>query len=275
MRPERKSQQLLGATRSKAKMNEYGVEEEHHINLTKDPSTLFTLAIGLLGDISAHLNTENKNEQYVKELRNNLQFSAHFFDAYLQTNLRTDMDTYVLMLGSASYYLCDLPGSSFVLVNRVNKDNLNLECSNLDILLVWLLIGDFSTYLEEMEGTYNIEMKEISMLISNFYNSGYDEREIYKVISLLRNKAYKYGTPRELLFADVISAVVKKRIENSSRKCLPSYSGIAVEEWEVILKNKSFIQEFWPAQINFLGEYNFDPKDIPLENKLRPLNIKS
>ncbi|EFZ1984437.1 DEAD/DEAH box helicase, partial [Shigella flexneri] len=248
MKPERQSIQLLGATRSKAKMNEYNVEEEYHINLTKDPSTLFTLAIGLLGDISAQLNSENTNEQHVKELRDNLQFSAHFFDAYLQANLRTDLDTYLLLLGSASYYLCDLPGSAFVLVNRVNKDNLNLECSNLDILLVWLLNGDFSTYLEAMEGTYNSEMQEISKLLSNFYDLGSDEQEIHQVISLLRNKAYQYGTPRELLFADVISAVVKKRIENSSRKCLPSYSGLDVEEWEAILKNKSFIQEFWPAQ---------------------------
>ncbi|MCQ6275873.1 DEAD/DEAH box helicase [Bacillus sp. V3B] len=248
MKPERQSRQLLGATRSKAKMNEYGVEEEYHINLSKDPSTLFTLAIGLLGDLSAHLNSENTNEEYVKELRDNLQFSAHFFDAYLQTNLRADLDNYVLLLGSASYYLCDLPGSSLVLVNRVNKDNLNLECSNLDTLLVWLLIGDFSTYLKVIEGTYKIEIQETSKLLSNFYDSGYAEPEIYKAIYFLRNKAYQYGTPRELLFADVISAVVKKRIENSSRKCLPRYSGLNVEDWGVTLRNKNFIQEFWPAQ---------------------------
>ncbi|MFF3024465.1 DEAD/DEAH box helicase [Gottfriedia sp. NPDC057948] len=248
MKPEKRSKQLLGATRSKAKMNEYGVEEKYHINLTNDPSNLFTLAIGLLGDISSHLNLEHTNEQYVNELRDNLQFSAHFFDAYLQTNLRSDLDTYVLLLGAASYYLCDLPGSAFVLVNRVNKDNLNLGCSNLDILLVWLLIGDYSRYLESAKGQFNSEIVEISKLLSNFYDSGYGEEEIDKVIDLLRDKAYQYGTPRELLFADVVSAVVKKRIENSSWKCLPKYSDLDVKRWEVILRNRSIIQEFWPAQ---------------------------
>lgn len=35
MRPEKKSQLLLGVTRSKAKMLEYGVPEEHHIKITQ------------------------------------------------------------------------------------------------------------------------------------------------------------------------------------------------------------------------------------------------
>ncbi|GAB3051722.1 DEAD/DEAH box helicase [Virgibacillus ainsalahensis] len=248
MKPEKQSKQLLGATRSKAKMNEYGVSEEYHIKLTRDPSMLFSLTIGLLGDLSAHLNSDNVDEQYVKELRDKLLFSAHFFDAYLQTNLRTDLDTYVLLLGSASYYLCDLPGSSSVLVNRVNKEDLNLGCSNLDVLLVWLLSGDFSSDLEMDEGTYKSEIQEISLLVSNFYDSGSKEQDIYEVISRLRNKTYQFGTSRELLFSDVISAVVRKRIENSTWKSLPGYSGLTSETWENILRNKNFIQEFWPAQ---------------------------
>ena len=47
MRPEKKSQLLLGVTRSKAKMLEYNVPEEHHITITQDPAKLFTISIGL------------------------------------------------------------------------------------------------------------------------------------------------------------------------------------------------------------------------------------
>ena len=49
MKPEEKSQLLLGVTRSKAKMLEYSVPEEHHIKITQDPGNLFTISIGLLG----------------------------------------------------------------------------------------------------------------------------------------------------------------------------------------------------------------------------------
>jgi POLQ-like helicase len=255
MKPEEKSKRLLGATRSKAKMIEYGVEEEYHIKLPKDPSNLFSLAIGLLGDISAHLNSEKIDENYLDQLRNDLQFSAHFFDAYLQSNLRTDMDKYILLLGSASYYLCDLPGSSFVLVSRINNEDIDLECSNLDSFLIWVLIGDFTYDFEEKKGMYNDEIQKISKLISYFFNSGLGEKEIRKEIQNFRYKVYQYGNARELLFADVISAVIIKKVENSSWNCLPYYTGIPIEEWKDILKNNNFIKEFWPAQ-HLLGRKN-------------------
>lgn len=70
MRPEKKSQLLLGVTRSKAKMLEYGVPEEHHIKITQDPAKLFTLSIGLLGDLAAALNlAATQKRDIVKALK--------------------------------------------------------------------------------------------------------------------------------------------------------------------------------------------------------------
>jgi len=110
MRPEKKSQLLLGVTRSKAKMLEYGVPEEHHIKITQDPAKLFTLSIGLLGDLAAAINREEPDPDSLAELKTNLLFSARFFDSYLQSKLNETLDPYLVLLGSASYYLCDLPG---------------------------------------------------------------------------------------------------------------------------------------------------------------------
>ena len=84
MRPEKKSQLLLGVTRSKAKMLEYNVPEEHHITITQDPAKLFTISIGLLGDLAATINREEPNSESLSELKYNLLFSAHFFFFYLQ-----------------------------------------------------------------------------------------------------------------------------------------------------------------------------------------------
>ena len=69
MRPEQKSQLLLGVTRSKAKMLEYGVPEEHHIKITQDPAKLFTLSIGLLGDLAAAINREEPDPNSLSELK--------------------------------------------------------------------------------------------------------------------------------------------------------------------------------------------------------------
>ncbi|MFA5598532.1 MAG: hypothetical protein WDA26_13300, partial [Pusillimonas sp.] len=84
MRPEQRSKTLLGVTRSKAKMLEYSVPEEHHIEIYQDPANLFTLSIGLLGDLAAEINRDALQSGALTELRNNLLFSARFFDAYLQ-----------------------------------------------------------------------------------------------------------------------------------------------------------------------------------------------
>ena len=57
MRPDRKSNHLLGVTRSKAKMIEYHVPEEYQeIDLSLHPNKLFTISIGLLGDLAATIN---------------------------------------------------------------------------------------------------------------------------------------------------------------------------------------------------------------------------
>jgi hypothetical protein len=86
-------------------LNEYIVPARYHIKILQDPAMLFTLAIGLLGDLAASTNSEDVEESYLNELRENLQFSARFFDAYLQSRLKEELDPYLLLLGAASYYL--------------------------------------------------------------------------------------------------------------------------------------------------------------------------
>src|SRR3954463_6613875 len=97
MKPESRSQSLLGVTRSKAKMYEYAVPAEHHINSPRDPSRLFTLAIGLLGDLCATINADGPDSSTVAELRQSLKFSAQFFDAFQQARVDNSLDPYVLL----------------------------------------------------------------------------------------------------------------------------------------------------------------------------------
>ena len=48
MKLERSSKVYLAITKSKAKMYEFGVDEEHHIKLTIEPQKLLLLTIGIL-----------------------------------------------------------------------------------------------------------------------------------------------------------------------------------------------------------------------------------
>ena len=253
MRPEQRSQLLLGVTRSKAKMLEYGVPAEHHIKITQDPAKLFTISIGMLGDLAAEINREELEPDAFTELRNNLLFSARFFDSYLQSKLNEALDPYLVLLGSASYYLCDLPGSASVLAKRIDGDCPDLDSDGLDDLLLWLLQADLGTFFDGAEGPFGGFIDGISKWILQFFENGTGEDNLLDLATKLREAVYEFGTPRQLLFGDVIVAVLRKKLENSAWKALPSYSGLPRDKWLHALQKESFIKELWPAQ-HLLGK---------------------
>lgn len=248
MRPEQKSQTLLGVTRSKAKMHEYGIPEKHHIKITQDPAKLFTLSIGILGDLAAETNRSDLQPEEFDELRQDLNFSSRFFDAYLQSKLNEALDPYLILLGSASYYLCDLPGSSIVLAKRISEDCPDLGGEGLDDLLLWLLQADPSTYFEGSEGPFSDYIDSISRWLLKFFDDGTGVDNLFDLSSRLRNAVYEAGTPRQLLLGDVIAAVLRKKLRNSIWNALPLYSGLSRDQWLHVLQKDSFMKELWPAQ---------------------------
>lgn len=253
MRPEQKSQLLLGVTRSKAKMLEYSVPEEHHIKITQDPAKLFTISIGLLGDLAAAINRDEPDPDTLSELRTNLLFSARFFDSYLQSKLNETLDPYLVLLGSASYYLCDLPGSASVLAKRIDGDCPDLDGDGLEVLLLWFLQADLRTYFDGADGPFGGYIDGILKWILQFFEDGNGEENLLDLATKLRTAVYEFGTPRQLLFGDVIAAVLRKKLENSAWKALPSYSGLPRDKWLHALQKDSFIKELWPAQ-HLLGK---------------------
>ncbi|HEY0921692.1 DEAD/DEAH box helicase [Rheinheimera pacifica] len=254
MRPEQKSQLLLGVTRSKAKMIEYRIPEEYHIKITQDPAKLFTLTIGLLGDLTAAINRGQQVYYSMAEQKNNLLFSARFFDSYLQSKLNEALDPYLALLCSASYYLCDLPGSSSVLAKRIYGGCPDLGADGLEDLLLWLLRSNFSEPIYHKGESYPQRIYHISRRVIEFFKTGSDQDDgILYHGTKLRSDVYKIGTPRQLLLGDVIAAVLRKKLENSAWLAIPLYSGLSRDKWLSVLRKDSFIKELWPAQ-HLLGK---------------------
>lgn len=252
MKPEQKSKQLLAVTRSKAKMHEYRIPEDHHIEIKRDPAKLFTLSIGLLGDLTAAINSEKFAPEDLNELQSNLLFSAQFFDAYVQSKLDETLDPYLILIGAASYYLCDQPGSASVLAKRIN-DCPNLGGEGLENLLLWLLQANHSTYFEGSKEPFGKYIDGISRFAFQFFENGSGEENFNSLATKLRANVYESGTARQLLFSDIIAAILRKKTQNSSWNALPLYSGISKEKWQYSLQKESFIKELWPAQ-HLLGQ---------------------
>lgn len=254
MRPDRKSNRLLGVTRSKAKMIEYHVPEEYQdIDLSLHPNKLFTISIGLLGDLASAINRGESDPDSLAELKKNLLFSARFFDSYLQSKLNETLDPYLVLLGSASYYMCDLPGSASVLAKRLDGNCPDIDGDGLEDLLLWLLQADLENYFDEAEGPFGEFIVGISEWIFQFFEDGNGEDNLLDLATKLRGAVYDFGTPRQLLLGDVIAAVLRKKLENSAWKALPSYSDLPRDKWLYALQKESFIKELWPAQ-HLLGK---------------------
>jgi len=249
MKPRQTAHTILSITRSKAKMYEYGVPEEHHIAVPRDPAKLFDLTIGILGDLVA--NDDEEATTTIEDNKNSLRFASYFFDAYLNSRLDESIDEYLLLLGSAAYFLCDLPGSSKVLIDRIDISNLDLDAQGLDKFVAWILRGDFDNTLAFEGSTYSFLIGSIQNILSEFRRSG-DPNNLSLLSSSLKDLAYDNGSPRELLLADIAHTLIKKRIEISVWNCLPKYSELELPAWRETMQHID-IKEMWPAQ-RLLGE---------------------
>lgn len=251
MKPDIDSLDILNITRSKAKMFEYNVDLNDHIKLQIDnhPSRLFDISIGILGDLAFLINETPFEGDELDSLDNStVQFSAQFFDSYLKARLNEEMNPYLLLVGAASYYLCDLPGSSLVLTNQLRRNEINLEARGIENLLQWILEGKFKIFSDVSSTIFEKNLTEIYEGYITFYKTGTDLSTLLKATYKLRRESYEYGTARELLFADVICALTKKRLKNSVWYSLPKYSNLSLERWSNTFEKESFIHELWPAQ---------------------------
>jgi POLQ-like helicase len=255
MKFENSSSTLLSVTKAKAKMYEFGLDEEHHNRLPVAPSNLLIMTIGMLGDLCQLELLEEKNEEVLFEAQKELRNVANYFDALIQTKLESEYEYYLCSMGAASYYLADMPGSSSVLSQRLEVSRTTLTEVGLEFLLEWLLANDFHIDLPIAEGTYATAIiVEIKDKLVDFYGLNLEAVAALRVLaSTLRQVCHENGTDRELLFADIVVTILLRKISNSTITLLPEYTRLNIEAWLPALGKTSFIKEFWPAQ-KLLGD---------------------
>jgi POLQ-like helicase len=255
MKLETRSKTVLAITKSKAKMYEFGIDESYHIDLPSDPNKLLITTIGILGDLAAMQSRQiDEHERVFEDLKSELISVGQYFDSLIGSHLADEIADYLNVVGSAAYYLAGMPGSSMVLAKGLPYDPEDLTPSYLEGLLIWLLKSDFS------QDWYRREDDHLTQYIDRLAGACRDYFNLNSVGAVpraaaeeLRKIVYETGNDRELLFVDVIVAVIIRKIENSSINCLPKYTALPITEWLPVLQKPGFIQEFWPAQ-KLLGD---------------------
>lgn len=255
MELEARSKNLLAVTRSKAKMYEFGVEEEHHIDLPQNPENLLILTIGILGELSAlEARRPDYDHDYYVRLKNQLATVGQYFDALNLSKVDPGLSTYLRLIGSSAYYLADMPGSSLVLANELDYNLESLTPSYIEGILVWLLKSDIEKLWYRFEkNSLTPKLDLFADTFKGYFRQQNDKADFTQIAQDLRAEIYLSGNDREVLFVDVMVSLALRKIENSSLNCLPKYTGIPVGEWQSALDKPTFIKEFWPAQ-KLLGE---------------------
>lgn len=229
-------------------MYEYNVPDELHTELTTHPSRLMSLAIGMLGDYAANICDIPISVRLDRQDQSSdLNFPAYYFDAYYQARLGTTIQPYIKLLGSASYYLSNLPGGALVLIKDIESNGFDLDASGFEHLIFSILRGD-ADIITVNASRFETELTELNGNLSVYRKTGLDSEPLFISINNLRNQVYRQGSARELLFVDVAGALIRVMYENSCWRCLPEYSNLPVSIWENTIKRASFIKELWPAQ---------------------------
>lgn len=251
MKPRRNSKTLMSITHSKAKMYEYNVPGDHHIKLEDNkPDELFSLTIGMLGDFCQDIINDINN--HISEKQEDLKFVSDFFDTYIKTKLNEDLDYYLLLIGSATFYLSNQQGSASILIKEMAINDLDLNSEHLEKLIYWILKLDYENLINIESSIYKDEIENISYKFKIFFDNGL-VNELFEDLHKFREKVYAIGSYREILFIDVIFALIKSKYNNSTWINLPKYTDLDVDIWRPTILKPIFIKEFWPSQ-HLLGE---------------------
>lgn len=245
---ESNSKYLLKKTRAKAKMIEYSVPKDEHIAVEPEVEKLFLIAVAAIGDISAAiLKNREDSKTLIDKAKDDLEFSSKYFDSYLNTQLDEGSDDYYLLLGSVAYFLCDYVGSSKVLIDKINLQQINLNANGLENALTALLQDDFHDYkIDSKNRKYKEYLDLLQFDLSNYYKSGQypDLKNIYS----LRSSIYEYGSDLELLLGDAFGAIYFLKVKHSAINLLPRYMNIEREFLQGLLFEANAIRELWPSQ---------------------------
>lgn len=249
MKPEFNSRRLFGITRSKGKMYELNLAEELHIAVPEnsEPRELFLLAVGTLGDVAATLSdAEDVDAPLPQATIEELSFSASFFDAFLESKFDSEISRDTALLAASAYYLARRPGSSLVLARQLDDDP---DDSAVDKLLHWLLQAKWANYPGGEHPLFGIKLAKLAKLLAFHFHDGTGLVELATVLKDVKKIAYEGASARDLLFIDIIVAIVRMRLAASVWTTLPGFTKISAEQWAPAIRRPEFPKELWPSQI--------------------------
>ncbi|MFS9449073.1 DEAD/DEAH box helicase [Streptococcus cristatus] len=100
------------------------------------------------------------------------------------------------------------------------------------------------------ESIVGIYSDESNILVEQYRNYILEGREIsIEVFKNLQDNVYSIGSDFSIIIVNCLLAIVCKKINCSSTKLLPEFSGLEFSLWQNYIQSEGSIKELWPSQI--------------------------
>lgn len=222
----------------KAKLIEFNVESLNFPQFPIESTELSYYAIYVLSRYSEEY-FKDPNSQVTKTIYNDLTTVSQYFDMCEKSRVNEIYDWDFLLSACCSYFLSDNFGSSKVILNKINYNDLpNEYCIAIFYILHYI-------FYEKINWTESFVLAKVLNSILSFLNGDLDEKTIF--IDLVAHDCKQ----RDIMcsfYQDIFFAVTKKIIECSSIKTLPNMSDVSKFLWKTQIKKKYFPKVLWQAQ---------------------------
>ena len=147
---------------------------------------------------------------------------------------------------ASAYYLARRPGSSLVLARRLEVLS---EDPPVDRLLHWTLLSRWEHYPSVVHPFFGEALKDVAKLLAFHFYDGSGLAALTTELDALRRRAYAGASARDLLFLDIVAAIIRMRVAASAWTTLPGFTGITAEQWASAIHRPEFPKELWPSQM--------------------------
>lgn len=230
-------------TRAKAKMYEYAVPQEQHINLEGiSLNDLLDLTIGMLGDLTAGAVIKNLNAE-----KHRLLFSAQYLTALVESREISHSHATLKLLSASAFYLSGYPGSSDVVLAQIQPDQIN-SLDPLELILLSVLRRQRFLLQDETIKFY-VDINRVRDAWDVLLNGEGDYAQLDSTLSTLRANIYSDGEDKDLLVIDIMKTIILHRFSVSAHTILGEYSDASLDSWAPYLVRPNSLKEFWPSQV--------------------------
>lgn len=244
------SKYMLKYQKAKAKLVEFSVLPENYPRFNLNSNELSYPSTYIISRYAECIIENNLAE--INELSSELLFAAQYYDAALNSKDRTQYDLDFILSGAATYFFADDYGSAKVLSKKANEYLKNSDNRNPQKLLLCL----FQLLFENDRPQYTKEIDSFAKInnrIIDYFVKGLKISELLRILNDYRLEVYNNDIPDEVFYVDILIAIIKISIRDSSWILLPKYSGLLPDQWNSYLSKKNSVKILWAAQ-KLIGE---------------------